>query len=162
MENKTNDQEYTPKPANSWTKSEQESLVMTLTVLINGQKGYGRQHSVKDTYAYYRAKLERRFTVSQVLYALDVYTDKQNDIPAPADVIQILDPPKPRITEAQFIEAQKWQERNGYPMFSDAKTLIEKYRKQEAEKQDEHKSQRDMIQAIASGADDTKLLKNGF
>ena len=62
--------------------------------------------------------------------ALDEYTDRKNDIPAPADVIEILAPPTPRITEAEYIAALRYQERNGYPQFSPEKFIIDDYKAQ--------------------------------
>jgi len=59
-------------------------------------------------------KLEHRYSVDRVIFALNEYTDRKNDIPSPADIINHIDPEPPRITEAQYIAAQKFQERNGY------------------------------------------------
>lgn len=116
-----------------WTKSEEAEIIKTLTVIINGQKAYGKNVSLSDTYDYYKMKLNGRFPAHQVLAALMVYTDTKNDIPAPSDIISIINPAKPRITEAEFVEAQKWQERNGFPIYSEAKDLIEEYKLQQAE-----------------------------
>lgn len=107
---------------------------------------------MKDTFAYFELKLQSKFSAEQVIYALDKYTDTHNDIPSPADIINMLNPAKHLITEAQFVEAQKWQERNGYPVFSDALTTIETYHKQNNDKRDEFKIENENIAALVSGS----------
>ena len=81
-------QNLKPKQTNSWSKSEQESLLKVLTVLINGQKPYGKEYSVSDTFLYYKMKLDGKYTAEQIMKAVDIYTDKKNDVPAPADIIR--------------------------------------------------------------------------
>lgn len=143
------------KPRNYWIKSDQERLIKVLSVIINGQKAYGKEYSISDTYAYFKMKLEHRYSVDHIIFALNEYTDRKNDIPSPADIINILDPEPPRISEAQYIAAQKWQERNGYPIFSDAKDTIQLYEKQEADAQKSATIKRgllDCMEAASKGA----------
>lgn len=69
---------------------------------------------------------------------------------------------KPRITEAQFIAAQKWQERNGWPMFSDAQDTIDEYHAQNAEDHSRHKNaviENERIAGVVGQA--TKALTTG-
>lgn len=117
----------------SWGNQGIDEIAKVLAIIINGQKAYGRAYSLKDTLAYFRLKLEQRFTADQVIAALGVYTDTHNDIPAPSDLIAILAPPPKRITEAEFVAAQKWQERNGFPVYSEALDIINDYHAQENE-----------------------------
>ena len=107
---------------------------------------------MKATFDYFKMKLNGRFSAEQVLYAIDKYTDLKNDIPAPADLIAILNPIKPRVTEAQFVQAQKWQAANGYPIFSDAKDVIEEYHQQDAQEREQFVSQSNEIKALVSGS----------
>lgn len=99
-------------------------------MIVQGQNAYGKKHDLAHLLAYYEFKLQRRYSVAQVLHALDIYTDRHDDIPTPAGIIAILSPEPPKITEAQYVNACKWQERNGYPIFSDARDLIEEYHRQ--------------------------------
>lgn len=117
----------------------------TLSILINGQKTYGRDYSVSDTFAYYELKLQSRYSAEQILYAVDKYTDTKNDIPAPSDIINILNPEAPKITEAQYVNACKEQERNGFPAFSAESVIIENYGKQNSDEQAEFKIQNEEI-----------------
>lgn len=136
MENQTISNHKQPE---CWTRSDVENLTKALTVIIEGQNAYGKKYDLENIFNYMRLKLERKFTVDQVLFALDLYTNRNDDIPTPSAIINILDPQKPRITEAEFVEAQKWQEANGYPMFSAAKETIDEYKKQQSEGREEFK-----------------------
>ncbi len=103
----------------------------TLSVICTAQKAYGKEVNIADVYAYFEMKFQGRYSVDQIIYALGIYTDRKSDIPTPADIFNILNPPAPRISEAAFVEAQKYQERNNWPIMSDAQDVIDAYRKQE-------------------------------
>jgi len=98
------------------------------------QKAYGQKYDPKVTMQAWEYKLAGRFSIEQIIYALDKYTDKHEDFPTPKNIIEILNPEAPRISEAEFVAAQKWQERNAFPVFSDAKDVIDKYNEQEHKK----------------------------
>ena len=102
-----------------------------LTVLINGQKPYGKEYSVSDTFLYYKMKLDGKYTAEQIMKAVDIYTDKKNDVPAPADIIQILNPPEKQITYAEFKHALEQHAAEGYPMFGYFGGVIKDYQKQQ-------------------------------
>lgn len=103
-----------------------------LTVLINGQKPYGKEYSVSDTFLYYKMKLNGKYTAEQIIKAVDIYTDKKNDVPAPADIIQILSPPEKQITYAEYKHALEQHAAEGYPMFGYFGGVIKDYQKQQA------------------------------
>ena len=103
-----------------------------LTVLINGQKPYGKEYSVSDTFLYYKMKLDGKYTAEQIMKAVDIYTDKKNDVPAPADIIQILNPPEKQITYAEFKHALEQHAAEGYQMFGYWRGVINDYQKQQA------------------------------
>lgn len=71
--------------------------------------------------------------MSQILYALDIYTDDNDDMPKPAGLIAILNPEKPKITTASFIAAQTWLKNNNYPICSEAENHRETVRAYEAQ-----------------------------
>lgn len=86
--------------------------------------------------------------MQQVIYALDKFTDENNSIPAPADINAILNPRPPKISTAEYVQAQRWQERNGYPMFSEARSTIEAYEEQRREENEEHEREVNAITAL--------------
>lgn len=118
-------------------------------IIVKGQNAYGKQHNLGDMFAYMRFKLERKFPAEAVLWAFDQYTDRQDDIPTPSDINNILDPVKPKISDAEFIEAQKWQEANGYPRFSAAYQTIQEYKIQNSEARESVKLPENFLQIAA-------------
>ena len=139
------------RPSNCWTSEEQDELIRALGFICNEQKAFGKDVDIKVTYEYWKHKLDGRFSMQQVLYALDKFTDTKTDLPQPADIIQTLDPPKPRITEAQFVQACKAQERNGYPIMSYEKDIIEEYHRQQNDALEGHREESDKILEMGGG-----------
>ena len=50
-----------------------------------------------------------------------------------ADIEAILNPPSPKITTAEYVNAKKWQELNGYSAYTPEAILIRDYDAQQAE-----------------------------
>lgn len=140
------------KRASSWTASEKTKLTQILSIVCEGQKAYGKEINIKSVFLYFQLKFEHRHSVEELIYAIGKYTDRKNDIPAPADIFEILNPTPPRITEAEFVEAQKWQERNGFPAFSSAKMLIEDYRAQQEEQRESFRLENKTLQQLAASS----------
>lgn len=120
-----------PRQASSWTTSDLEDIAKVLAVISRGQKAYGKEFNVKDTLDYFRFKLEGKFSAKQVVYAIGVYTDTRDDLPTPADLVNILQPEKPRITEAEYVHACKQHALEGYPSHGYYKYIIKDYEKQQ-------------------------------
>lgn len=134
MENQIANHETQTKQDGFWNPSEKAEIVKTLAVIINGQKAYGKDASVQDTFAYYRMKLDGRFTASDVLSAIGLYTDRSNDLPTPADLINLMVPPPPaKVTTAEFIHAKEQQKAHGYPIYSEWKAVIEQFEMEQEE-----------------------------
>lgn len=110
-----------------WSASELENLAKALTVIGNGQKAFGRMINVTDLFNFYRLKLEGRFSMASVMAALHQYTDRKNDIPAPADLINIISPPPKKVTTAEYIAAREAMKISGYhnPHSAEAYTIRE-------------------------------------
>lgn len=122
----------------SWSASDQANIVKTLSVILNNQKAFGKEQSIDDTFSFFKMKLDGKYTADQVLGAIDKYTDSNADIPTPADIINILNPPKRKITQAEYIAALEWQKNNGYPNFSYEKYLIDDYLAQDRDEPKEN------------------------
>jgi len=122
---------------NGWTPDEKRALAAVTFPLIEMQKAYGRQMNAKLVMQGWEIKFAGRFTIEQILYALDKYTDKCDDFPSPANLIEILEPEEPKVTESQFISAQKWQERNNdWSQYTEAAETISRYRRENEEKRE--------------------------
>lgn len=122
----------------SWSASDQANIVKMLSVILNNQKAFGKEQSIDDTFSFFKMKLDGKYTADQVLGAIDKYTDSNADIPTPADIINILNPPKRKITQAEYIAALEWQKNNGYPNFSYEKYLIDDYLAQDRDEPKEN------------------------
>lgn len=134
----------------SWQENEIDKLGAALAFAYKAQNTYKEPLDLKDRVYGWKFILEDEFTVEQVLYGLKKFLKRKTVMPVPADIYNILNPDEPRVTEAQFVAAQKWQERNGYPVFSDALDVIDKYNKQENSKRDNFKIRSDQIKQIVS------------
>lgn len=86
-----------------------------------------------------KQKLESRFAVSEVIHAINKYTDRKDDIPTPADIINILKPVV-KISQSEYIDALKQREQDRKHgcsnKFSYASSVIGEYLAQEYE--DDH------------------------
>lgn len=152
MENDQSPSKRTTSSAN-WSNPQKQDLTKALSVISAAQKSFGRDVNVRDMLAYYEMKLSGRFSVEQVLYALGIYTDRKNDIPAPADIIDILNPEPPLISQAEYVAALKYQERNGYPPYSAEKFLIQNYESQQGRIRADHDLRKQEIAALAKTED---------
>lgn len=134
---------------NSWNNTDIENLAKMLTMTYKGQNTYKEPLDIADRVLFWRFVLEEKYTMDQVFYAVKEFVKNNSNMPVPADINNILNPPKPEISQAEYIAAKDWQKRNGYPMFSDALDTIQAYEKQEQGKREDYKSKNEEINAIA-------------
>lgn len=136
-----------------WTDDEKRALAAVTFPLIEMQKVYGRKLDAKLIMQGWQIKFAGRFSVAQLLYALDKYTDKHDDFPSPSNLIEILEPEEPKITETQFIEAQNWQKRNDdYSEYSVAADTIRQYKMQNGKKQEVFRIESETVRQLALGS----------
>lgn len=121
------------RPQNYWNPSEQEEIIKLLTIIIDGQKAYGKDASIKDVYAYMKYKLDGKYSADMVCAAIDAYTDLHNDIPAPADLIKIINPPAPKITQSEYNKAYDQWKAAGFPQFDYYGGIVKDYERQQAD-----------------------------
>lgn len=77
--------------------------------------------------------LDGRYSMETVLSALKKYMTEKSDMPVPADIEVILNPPMPRITTAEFIHAKEQHKLEGYPSHGYYGGIIRQYEKENAE-----------------------------
>lgn len=87
-----------------------------------------------------------------ILEAIDIHVDMSNKVPSPSDIKKIIEPEEILVTDAEYIEACKYQERNGYPMLSDAAETKRKYTEQRRASRDKFDKQRNKLTAMAASA----------
>ena len=110
-----------------------------MAVICIGQNAYGTEKQFAARFDFWMMKLEGRYEVSQILSALDSYTDENSDIPTPSDIIKILSPAKEEISKVDFLHAKEQQRLAGYPSHSYHAHLIRDYEAQQASKYTEEK-----------------------
>ncbi len=122
------------RPTNFWSPSDQAEIIKVLTIIINGQKTYGKDVSIKDTYEYYKLKLDGKYPSDRVINAIQSYTDTKSDLPAPSDLITILEPKaEPRISTAEFIHAKECWKNENFPTHSYWAGVVKQYERENAE-----------------------------
>lgn len=119
--------------------------------LAEMQKQYGKKIDPKIVMRGWEIKLARRFTVEQILYAVDKYTDVNDDFPTPANIINILNPKKPEITQAEYIAATAWQKQNNnYSPYTQEGMIISEYKKQRENIKDDYQKDCNTIKLLAN------------
>jgi len=119
-----------------WTQEEKDQLVMYLTLAMKGQKTYSKEE-LTDKLAWYKMKLEGRYTMAQIIYAMDIFTDSNNQVPVPSDIINILNPVKPKITQTEYITAKENWAREGYKSHCYYLGVMREFEAQEGEQRNE-------------------------
>ena len=131
-----------------WTAEEKKMIAAITIPLVEMQKSYGRKIDAKLVMRGWQAILAPQYSGEQICYALVEYAKKSDDFPTPANLIAILNPQEPQVSEAEYIQACKMYEKNGYNQFSNEKDVIDRYKQQKNEKREEYKSASDEIQGI--------------
>ena len=121
--------------------------------LLEMQKAYGRKFDIALVLKGWEMLLADKYNGEQICYALKEYAlNHGNDFPAPKDLIDILNPQEPLVSDAEFVAAQKKHEREGFPEFSASKTTIDKYHAQHKEQREDFKVKNKKLLDIAGGA----------
>lgn len=113
--------------------------------LLEIQKTFGKVYDAKFLLQGWELLLASRFTGKQVAEALIQYAQNNSDFPAPANIIEILQPTVKKISEREYHQAIKDYERNGFKQFSYEWQIIQDYRKQEAREYGETKAKHDSL-----------------
>ena len=135
---------------NIWQEADINDLAKALTITYKGQNTYKEPLEIQDRLDFWKFVLESKYTVKQVLHGLKIFLERDKNMPVPADINNILDPPPVLISDAEYVAAQKWQERNNFPMMSDAKDTIEDYLAQGQESRDAHHRTSQEVNEIGS------------
>ncbi len=114
-----------------WSNDDKMKLAQGLGVLATIQKSYGKQIDVKATIQAWEFVMAEKYHAEQVLMAMKVYMGKSSDMPAPADLIKIINPPEKQITYAEYKHALEQHALEGYPMFGFHCQVIKDYNKQQ-------------------------------
>ncbi len=118
--------------AGNWNEDEKREILKAFTVLATIQKTYGKEIDIKGTLQAWEYVMGE-YPAAAVLSAMQAYMRKSSDMPTPADLIALISPPKPKITQAEFIHAKEQWKLEGYPSYSYYATVVKDYEKESAE-----------------------------
>lgn len=104
-----------------------------MAIYFSDLKDYGRGVDLEVILQKYKIYFEKDFSVEQVIAAIHRHCERSTEIPIVADLMAILAPEEKKITQAEYVNAQKAQERNNFPMYSAEAVLIRDYEKQQEE-----------------------------
>lgn len=124
--------------AGSWTNDEKAEILKVFTIMATIQKNYGREIDVRPTLQAWEF-LMGDFSAAQVVSAMTEYMRKSSDMPAPADIIALMKPEAPRISQAEFIHAKEQWKLEGYPSYSYYAMIVKDYERENAESRNDPK-----------------------
>lgn len=128
----------------------QGKLAAMLFQCFNTLKTYGKDpEQMRDTVALFQQVLGR-FTTSQVALAFSKYLERNSEMPAPADIVNIIEPPRESLSAATYVSLQKKAYAGEY-LLSSEREFCEAFRKQEYAKmrggsEDYHEALREVKQ----------------
>lgn len=92
------------------TPEEKVLLVKSLKLIWSGQKAYGKSVGQLEDLIELFSFATAKYPMEAVIAGLAEYVTRKPDLPAPADIIAIIDPPKPekpKLDRATYIACQK-------------------------------------------------------
>jgi hypothetical protein len=141
------------KEPQKWEPKAEAGLSETFVFLAEMQKTYGKTVNLPAVIAGFKFAFEGKYTPEQVQYALKVHLQNTQEFPTPAHITAILNPPKPRVSYAEYIAALEWQKRNqDWSQFSSAADTIRDYRLASQNDQHAYERQQEEIALIAKAA----------
>lgn len=135
----------------SWTEEEVDALAMALTFTYKTQTTYKEPLDLEDRVMGWCFVLGKKYTLDQVFYALEAFMSENPTMPVPADIVSILNPKPPRITEPMYVEAQRYQSINCYPSYSAQADIIKRYEQQCRDERAEYERKVKEIDSIGRG-----------
>jgi hypothetical protein len=100
-------------------KASQNQLTTLLAQVHLLLKGYGEKAEDAASRDAGFQWLLGRFTIEQVRDAFRVYVERRSDLPAPADIIQIIEPPPEPLSAALYVSYQKKAYSGGFLLSSE-------------------------------------------
>lgn len=134
--------------AGEWTNEQKRKIFEAAAVITEMQKAYGKQINLKAMLKGWEMILAEKYNAEQICFALRKYMERYSDIPAPADIIRMLEPEEPQITYAEYKHAIEQHAKEGYPMFGYYGGIIDQYEGQQLRKRESYLLERDKVLAL--------------
>lgn len=136
MENQHEHKTSQTKQADFWSNTEISELIKAMAVYFSDLDDFGKGVDINAILQKYRLYFEKKFTVNQILNAIHAHCERKTTIPKVADINAILNPEKPKITQAEFIHAREQHAAEKYPAHGYYGGIIKDYEAQEADARD--------------------------
>lgn len=116
------------------TQAEKNELAKTLAVVCAMQKQYGKTTAELPTLVEGFCMMLPHRSMVQITEAIKKYVLIKNDIPTPADIENIINPPKTPLSGALYIQIMKDCTTGGKLLYGDKKDFVQAYEAQEMAK----------------------------
>lgn len=114
----------------SQSEESRQHLATMLFQCFNALKVYGKEpEQLIDTVAMFQRVLGR-FTFRQIQKAFDRYLERHSEMPAPSDIVNIIEPPQEPLSAATYVSLQK-KAYSGEYLMRDEREFCEAFRRQE-------------------------------
>lgn len=117
--------------AGNWSIEEKRRILEVYTTLSYSLKSYG-DDKVKERLRSWEALLSDECTGEQICAAMIAHAKQSVEIPTPAELLRIINPPAPKITYADYKHALEQHALEGYPQFGYYGQVIKDYQRQQA------------------------------
>ena len=118
---------------NSWSDKEIDKLGRALAFAYKNSDNFGQPLELQSRIDAFRFVLEDDYTVDEVLYALKIHMKEATEMVKPAHIHKTLSPDVVKISTAEFVQAQRQYEQEGYNNSSDSKAIVDAFKLQEQE-----------------------------
>lgn len=145
-------------------------MLEAFTVLSKICYGYGHVVEITPMLDMYEWTLGKKYSAQQILDAMQIHMETNEKFPLPSHISAIINPPKPKIKESEYIAAKKWQERNqNWSRFEPEGILIAAYERQCSDERSDYDKAQQRLEAANKAKvidhdsfDDDKLQIEGY
>lgn len=134
-----------------WSLEDKKKLSAFVHDVAMGQRKE-KDFDIKAILRRWQRKFYGRFTVDQIIYAVDKHTDNNDWFPTINNITTILEPQEPEITPIAYMQACKEYEQSGFNQFTDAYDIKCKYEAQNKQKQEQYKIECDKVKQIVNNS----------
>ena len=115
-------------------KESQQKVSAVLFKCFNSLKVYGKEpEQLKDTVDVFLMVLGK-YSYNQFQTAISKYLSRNSDMPTPADIVNIIDPPQEELSSAMFIQIMRDCTIGGKLLWGDEKRYVDEFKRREMAK----------------------------
>lgn len=100
-----------------WTTEDKKQIMQVLRTVCEMQNNYGKQVNPENMLKGYQLVLEKHLTASEVIQGIGMFLERNRDLPAPADINNIMNPAPEPLSPARYQQAITRLNRNGFDYY---------------------------------------------